>query len=168
MPAQTGVVDPIEEAGRQWRERGWADAADGMLAVTSIMRAQAIVLARVDAVLRPLGLTFARYELLQLLSFTRAGALPMTRAGALLQVHPASVTNAVQRLEAVELVTRRPSPADGRVVVVSITDEGRRVAAKATDSLNSEVFTRPGLPPDRVRDLVDVLRELRADAGDLG
>ena len=67
-----------------------------------------------------------------------------------------------------ELVTRRPSPSDGRVVVVSITDEGRRVAAKATDSLNSEVFTRPGLPPDRVRDLVDVLRELRADAGDLG
>ncbi|MFC7575271.1 MarR family winged helix-turn-helix transcriptional regulator [Klenkia terrae] len=147
---------------------GWGDAADGMLAVTSIMRAQAIVLARVDAVLRPLGLTFARYELLQLLSFTREGSLPMTRAGALLQVHPASVTNAVQRLEVAELVTRRPSPSDGRVVVVSITDEGRRVAAKATDSLNSEVFTRPGLPADRVRDLVDVLRELRADAGDLG
>ncbi|CAB4914686.1 MAG: MarR family transcriptional regulator [Actinobacteria bacterium] len=162
------MSDPIEEAGRQWRERGWEDAADGMLAVTSIMRAQAIVLARVDAVLRPLGLTFARYELLQLLSFTREGSLPMTRAGALLQVHPASVTNAVQRLEVAELVTRRPSPSDGRVVVVSITDEGRRVAAKATDSLNSEVFTRPGLPPDRVRDLVDVLRELRADAGDLG
>lgn len=162
------MSDPIEEAGRQWRERGWGDAADGMLAVTSIMRAQAIVLARVDAVLRPLGLTFARYELLQLLSFTREGSLPMTRAGALLQVHPASVTNAVQRLEVAELVTRRPSPSDGRVVVVSITDEGRRVAAKATDSLNSEVFTRPGLPPDRVRDLVDVLRELRADAGDLG
>ncbi len=146
---------------------GWADATPGMLAVTSIMRAQAIVQARVDAVLRPLGLTFARYELLQLLSFTREGSLPMTRAGALLQVHPASVTNAAQRLEAAELVVRRPSPSDGRVVVVSITDEGRRVAAKATDALNAEVFTRPGLAPDRVQDLVDVLRELRADAGDV-
>jgi len=161
-------MDPIEEAGRQWSARGWDAATPGMLAVTSIMRAQAIVQARVDAVLRPLGLTFARYELLQLLSFTREGSLPMTRAGALLQVHPASVTNAAQRLEAAELVARRPSPSDGRVVVVSITDEGRRVASKATDALNAEVFTRPGLPPDRVQDLVAVLCELRADAGDLG
>ncbi|SCX44840.1 DNA-binding transcriptional regulator, MarR family [Klenkia marina] len=161
------MLDPIAEAGRQWSARGWDDATPGMLAVTSIMRAQAIVQARVDAVLRPLGLTFARYELLQLLSFTREGSLPMTKAGALLQVHPASVTNAAQRLEAAELVARRPSPSDGRVVVVSITDEGRRVAAKATDALNAEVFTRPGLAPDRVQDLIAVLRELRADAGDI-
>lgn len=161
-------MDPIAEAGRQWREHGWDDAADGMLAVTSIMRAQAIVLARVEEVLRPLGLSFARYELLQLLSFTRSGALPMARAGALLQVHPASVTNAATRLEAAGFVQRRPHPGDGRAVLVEITEQGRSVAAKATDELNAGVFRHPGLSPESVRTLVDVVRELRADAGDLG
>jgi DNA-binding MarR family transcriptional regulator len=139
--------DPIEEATRLWREHGWDEAADGMAAVTSLMRAQAIVQTRVDEVLRPLELTFARYELLMLLSFTRHGQLPMTKAGARLQVHPASVTNAASRLEAAGLVVRRPDPADGRGVLVEITDEGRAVAAKATGLLNGEVFSRPELQP---------------------
>src|SRR5689334_5312433 len=79
--------DPIEEARRQWIEHGWADVADGMAAVTSIMRAQQLFLGRVDNVLRPYELTFARYELLMLLVFSRTGALPLSRIGARLQVH---------------------------------------------------------------------------------
>lgn len=46
--------DPIEEARRQWIAHGWGSAADGMAAVTSIVRAQQIVLQRIDTVLRPL------------------------------------------------------------------------------------------------------------------
>jgi DNA-binding MarR family transcriptional regulator len=159
-------VDPVAEARRNWVEHGWEDAADGMVAVTSVMRAQQIVLARVDEVLRPLGLTFARYELLMLLHFSRAGALPVTKASARLQVHPTSVTNAVDRLEAAGLVQRSPHPTDGRAVLVGITDEGRRIALKATDALNAEVFSRPGLPPRRVASLVSVLTDLRRGAGD--
>jgi DNA-binding MarR family transcriptional regulator len=137
-----------------------------MAAVTSLMRAQAIVQARVDDVLRPLELSFARYELLMLLSFTREGRLPMTKAGARLQVHPASVTNAATRLETAGLVVRRPDPDDGRGVLVQITDDGRAVAAKATVLLNQEVFGRPELSSPRMRDVVDTLRELRRGAGD--
>jgi hypothetical protein len=39
-----------------------------MAAVTSIMRAQQILLGELDALLRPYGLTFARYEALVLLT----------------------------------------------------------------------------------------------------
>ena len=159
-------LDPIAEAARLWREHGWADAADGMEAVTSLMRAQAIVQARVDEVLRPLQLTFARYELLVLLSFTRSGALPMTKAGARLQVHPASVTNAASRLEAAGLVVRRPHPGDGRGVLVEITEAGSELAAEATRRINAAVFTAPDLTNDRMRELVDILRDLRRSAGD--
>ena len=137
-----------------------------MAVVTSLMRAQAIVQARVDDVLRPLQLTFARYELLMLLSFTRSGALPMTKAGARLQVHPTSVTNAASRLEAAGLVVRRPHPQDGRAVLVEITEAGRKVAAEATELLNRQVFSRPELTSRRMLALVETLRDLRREAGD--
>jgi DNA-binding MarR family transcriptional regulator len=160
-------MDVIAEARRQWEAHGWPHAAPGMAAVTSIMRAQQILQARVDEVLKPFDLTFARYELLVLLHFSRAGALPITKASVRLQVHPTSVTNAVDRLEKAELVERVPHPTDGRATLVSITDEGRRVALKATESLNAEVFCRPGLSPRRVETLLSVVTDLRRSAGDL-
>ena len=158
--------DPIAEAARLWRGHGWDEAADGMAVVTSLMRAQAIVLGWVDDVLRPLNLTFARYELLMLLSFTREGYLPMNKTGARLQVHPTSVTNAANRLEAAGLVRRRPDPADGRGVLVEITDAGRAVAATATASLNEQVFSRPDLTTTGMLATVASLRNLRQAAGD--
>ena len=160
------TFDPIEEAARQWRAHGWADAADGMAAVTSLMRAQAIMLARAEAVLRPLGLSFARYELLTLLSFTRRGTLPMAQAGTLLQVHPTSITNAVSRLEKAGLVSREPHPSDGRAAIITITDQGRTLTAEATKHINAALFTQPGLSPQRLRMLFSVIRDLRRDAGD--
>lgn len=158
--------DPVEEARCRWAEQGWGEAADGMAAVTSLMRAQQIVLARVEAVLRPLGLTFARYEVLMLLLFSRRGSLPLSRIGERLQVHPASVTNAVDRLEASGLVARTPHPSDRRTTLAALTDEGRELATKATEALNAEVFSRPGLDGGQVASLVDVLATLRRDAGD--
>ncbi len=157
--------DPVEEARRQWVAHGWEAAADGMAAVTSVMRAQQILLARVEAVLKPIDLTFARYELLMLLSFSRAGALPLSKTSGRLQVHPTSVTNTVDRLEGQGLVRRLPHPTDGRVTLVEITESGRGLADRATAALN-EVFERPGLQPNKVTRLVGLLAELRHDAGD--
>ncbi|UZJ25530.1 MarR family transcriptional regulator [Rhodococcus antarcticus] len=159
-------LDPIAEARRQWTERGWGEVADGMAAVTSLMRAQQIVLARVEAVLRPRRLTFARYELLMLLTFSRHGAMSMKRASSRLQVHPTSVTNAVDRLEAAGLVVRRAHPRDGRATLVELTPAGRTAAEDATTELNATVFAAPGLDPGRLGQLVEVLTELRRDAGD--
>ena len=108
--SRTLPIDPIAEAKRQWIAHGWADAAPGMSAVTSVIRAQQLMLARIDAILRPFGLSFARYEMLRLLAFTRAGRMPMASAIARLQVHPTSVTNTIDRLELVGLVVRKPNP----------------------------------------------------------
>ncbi|MEO6205945.1 MAG: MarR family transcriptional regulator [Mycobacteriales bacterium] len=160
-------MDPIAAARNNWVAAGWEESADGMVAVTSVMRAQQILQTRVDEVLRDLSLTFARYELLMLLHFSSRGSLPLKKASERLQVHPTSVTNSVDRLEAAELVARRPHPTDGRATLVEITDEGRRVALKATDALNSAVFSSPGLAPGHVAKLVAMLDELRRDAGDL-
>ncbi|MFT4220057.1 MAG: MarR family transcriptional regulator [Microbacterium sp.] len=159
-------VDPIAEAKRQWLAHGWTDAAAGMTAVTSIMRAHQLMLARVDETLRPLGLTFARYELLTLLSFSRSGRMPMASASARLQVHPTSVTNTVDRLEASGLVRREPHPTDGRATLVVLTDAGRALSREATAALNAEVFEHPGLSADDTNELVRLLARMRRDAGD--
>ena len=100
-----------------------------MAVVTSIMRLQQVFLGRADTVLRPLGLTFARYEVLMLLSFSRKGILPLGKIGERLQVNAASVTNAVNRLEADGLVARRSNPDDGRGTLARLTVAGRRRAA---------------------------------------
>lgn len=159
-------LDPIAEARTRWEDQGWQEAASGMEFVTSVMRAQQILLARIDAVLRPLDLTFARFEVLMLLSFSRSGELPMSVIGSRLQVHPASVTSAVDRLERDQLVNRRPHPDDRRAVLVHLTDQGLALARKAAEALNAEVFTTLG--PNE-RDLVAVtegIRELRRRNGD--
>jgi len=164
---QTFDRDPIEEARRQWVNHNWTEAADGMAAVTSIVRVQQIMLQRIDGVLRPLELTFARYEILTLLSFTKRGSLPMTRMGTLLQVHPTSVTSAVDRLEAQGFVKRLPHPSDRRAVLASITDLGRKRSAAATTALNAEVFEQLGLTAQQIESLLGILRTLRTNAGDL-
>lgn len=159
-------LDPIAEARRHWAEHGWASAADGMAAVTSLMRAQQIALGRVEAVLRRHGVTFARYEVLMLLYFSRTGSLPMAKIGERLQVHPTSVTNAVDRLEAAGLVRRAAHPTDRRATLVDLLDDGRELALAATKDLNAEVFDAPGLSAGGVTTLVELLTEMRHDAGD--
>jgi DNA-binding MarR family transcriptional regulator len=158
--------DPIDEARSHWLAHGWGEAAEGMAAVTSLMRAQQLMLARVDRLLRPLGLTFARYEVLMLLLFSHSGALPLNVVGARLQVHPTSVTSAVDRLESQDLVRRRPHPTDRRAVLAALTDTGRALAEQATDALNEQVFAELGLEPEDLAVLIAVVRKLRRAAGD--
>lgn len=158
--------DPISEARRHWVLHGWGDAAATMAVVTSVMRVQQILLGRADAALRPHGLTFARYEVLMLLTFSRRGELPLGKIGARLQVNPASVTNAVDRLEAQGLVERVPNPRDGRGTLARLTPEGKVRALDATATLNAELFGDLGLEEaDRDR-LFGLLREVRQAAGD--
>lgn len=165
-PARPLRFDPILEARRQWEVHGWADAAPGMAAVTSVTRAHQIFMARVDAVLRPFKLSFARYELLMVLMFSRRGSLPLNKLGSRLQVHPTSVTNAVDRLEQQGMLRRVPHPTDGRTTLAEITPQGKRVARKATEALNAQVFSAPGLGSDDVESLVTTLTRLREVEGD--
>ena len=158
--------DPIAEAHAQWRSHGWDDAADGMALVTSVVRAQQLVHERVEASLRPHGLTFARYEVLRLLAFSRRRSMPMSRLGSLLQVHATSVTSAVDRLEKQGLVERLRRESDRRVVLASLTPAGEELVERATADLNEQVFTSPGLDPDEVRTAIELLSSLRSAHGD--
>ncbi len=137
-----------------------------MAAATSIMRAQQIVLGAVDAVLRPLGLTFARYEALVLLSFTRNGSLPMGKMGQRLMIHPTSVTNIIDRLSDAGLVERVPHPADRRATLAQITGEGRALVGRATMAVNAVRFGVGELDENEQLTIVQLVRTLRQRVGD--
>ena len=137
-----------------------------MAAVTSIMRAQQILLAELDALLKPYELTFARYEALVLLTFSRRGALPLRVIGERLMVHPTSVTNIISRLDRQGLVVRRPNPADGRGRLAEITPGGRAVVERATRDLMAAEFGLGGYGPGQLKEIFDLLRGLRLTNGD--
>ena len=159
-------IDPLAEAKRQWLAHGWTDAADGMALVTSVMRAQQLLLARVDATLKPFALSFARYEVLRLLAFSRAGSLPLSSVVARLQVHPTTVTSTAERLVRDGLIAREPHPHDGRAALLVLTESGRELVERATQALNADVFAQPGLSRDDAAELVAIVARLRKDAGD--
>jgi DNA-binding MarR family transcriptional regulator len=137
-----------------------------MAAVTSVMRVQQILLSAVDGALKPHGLTFARYEALVLLTFARTGRLPMRVMGERLQLHPTSVTNIVDRLQADGLVRRIPHPTDRRATLVEITDAGSSLREEATKSVTAIDFGLSGLTPDEESQLTLLLGRVRQAAGD--
>ena len=157
--------DPISEARRNWEANDWR-ATDAMSAATSITRAHQLVIGRINEALAPFDLTFSRFEALALLHFSRLGSLPLGKMGNRLMVHPTSVTNAIDRLERDGLVRRVPHSEDRRTVLAEITDEGRRVVAKAADVLADIEFGLASLSADTLGALDDAIRTLRRDAGD--
>jgi DNA-binding MarR family transcriptional regulator len=152
--------DPIERAGILW-EKHVGDASS-MRVATSIMRVQQLLLGEFDRALKPLDLTFARFEVMRLLSFSREGRLPLSVIGQRLMVHPTSVTNAIDRLVAGGLVDRTPDEEDRRRVYASLTSKGQKVLTRATKALMDIDFGLAVLDEaDRER-LFKVLRTVRA------
>jgi DNA-binding MarR family transcriptional regulator len=158
--------DPIAEARRQWIAHD-LDEPIAMAAATSIIRASQLVSTSVDRALRPMNLTFARYEVLMLLSFSKRGALPVTKVGERLMVHPTGITKLLDKLEQEGLVRRQPNPSDRRGTLAYITPAGRRLAARASRAV-AKVRFGIDLDDTALERIVDDLTHFRQQAGDLG
>ena len=156
--------DPIAEARRQWLTHWGEDPVPSMSAVTSIMRVQQLLLARLNETLKPFDLTFPRYEALMLLFYSRRGSLPLGKMGVRLQVHRTSVTNIIDGLERSGFVRREPHERDRRTTLAAITPRGREVAAEATAILNALRFGTAPLGEQELDSITRLLERLRADA----
>lgn len=137
-----------------------------MAAITAVMRTASIFLQRADAILKPHGLTFARFEVLALLGFSKRGSLPMTQASDLLQVHATSLTNSVDRLESTGLVRRIAHPTDGRTRLLELTTQGQKVLGAARDDLNEQLFAQSKLSGMDAIELFEILARFRKASGD--
>ena len=158
--------DPIAEAARQWTKHWGARTAPPMSAVTSIMRAHQILMARLNEALEAHRLTFPRYEALMLLYYSRTGSLPLGKMGDRLQLHRTSLTSLMDGLESLGLAQREPHPHDRRTTLGTITPEGRRVAEAATHDLNAIDFGTAPLTRKELAGMTETLERLRRAAGD--
>ena len=157
--------DPVEASRERWVEQGWADTSAGMAAVVSVMRAEQIFLNRAATILRPMGLTFARYQVLGMLRWT--GPMTLGAVGHRLWITPATVTSAIDRLETAGLCQRTAHPTDARATLAEITAAGRRRFDRAVERLNAELFGSIGLSVDELDLLVGLIRKIRAAEGDV-
>ena len=159
------VYDPVEASRERWIQQGWGDTAAGMAAVVSVMRAEQIFLNRAATILRPLGLTFARYQVLGMLRW--AGPMTLGAVGRRLWITPATVTSAMDRLENAGLTRRVAHPTDARARLVEITAKGRRLFDRAVEKLNADLFGTVGLADEELDLLVGLIGKIRAAEGDV-
>jgi DNA-binding MarR family transcriptional regulator len=75
----------------------------------------------------------------RLLGVLRDRRPTMNELGKLLDLDKSSVSGLVDRAERRGLVSRAPSPTDGRVVLVSLTDTGRSLVAEASSVFGADV-----------------------------
>lgn len=158
-------MDPIATIAAHLREDE-IPHVERMIAMTSILRAQQVVVARVTDVLRALGLSFARYEALVLLHYSPDGMLPLAKTSERLLLHPSSVTGTIDRLERDGLVERRPHPTDRRVTLAQITHAGSRLAVRAQRAVARASFGLADLSDEEVDSITQALAPLRRAAWD--
>ncbi|HZZ47341.1 MAG TPA: MarR family transcriptional regulator [Pseudonocardia sp.] len=158
------------EAGQEPAvESVWAgftrEDRDAITTVSTLMRATVAATHRIDQLLRPHGLTFARFEVLLLLSWTRSGSMTLSRMRDLLLVHQAAVTNLIDRLEADGLIVRVPHPHDRRATLANITDAGRTVIGPATASIAQQL--RLGIPDADAEEILELVQRIRRADGEI-
>ena len=92
--------------------------------------------------------------------------MPLGKVGDRLQVHPTSVTNTIDRLEADGLVRRTPHPTDRRTTLAEITRRGRTTVEQAAGALADIRFGLDGMGRDDLSAVTAALTRLRQGAGD--
>jgi DNA-binding MarR family transcriptional regulator len=121
-----------------------------------IKRVEQELMAAKNAALRPLGLTVPQYAALLML-----GDEPGLSAAALARaclVTPQTIATVLANLDAKGLVVRRPHPWHRKVVELHLTDDGRRLLARAdTEAVAIERRLADGFSPDERALLIDLL-----------
>lgn len=141
-------------------------AETGQALVSAVMATADGFLRESHRLFRPLGLTGAQYNLLNVLAGSDGG-LSQRGISDRLVVDRSNVTGLIDRMEKAGWVKRTDDPKDRRVYRVLLTPAGRKLWEKVTPRYQAVVaqVTR-AVPERRMREVVAVLRELERAAGE--
>ncbi len=123
--------------------------------VDAILFAARRIRTAADARLRGSGLSFAAYKLMRALENSDQS---MREVSEILHVSPRTITDMIDGLEARGLVARSPHPADRRITLLRLTEDGRRqLTAAAALAEQSHLAAISGLSPQDQEALTDLL-----------
>ena len=116
--------------------------------------------ALVERYVAPYGLSVLAWHALSKIE-TLGDRATLSAIGERIMASPSTMTGIAARLERAGLVARQASPRDQRAVILTLTDEGRRI--------QREIFTRffedlsrtaEGFEPDRLEDIIHAFRRI--------
>ncbi len=107
--------------------------------------------------LKPLGLTYTQY--IVFLVLWEKDGVSVTEIGEKLMLDNGTLSPLLKKMEQAGYVTRRRSPEDERVVVITLTEAGKALQDRAKD-IPRKVAGCVDLPPEKARMLYTLLYEL--------
>jgi DNA-binding MarR family transcriptional regulator len=160
-----GEFDPLDWVLEHWQAQDRPDA-EHFLAVSALFRTHQAVTARQDELLKQFDLTRTGYLLMVTLFLSKDQSRPLGQLSKQLMVHPTTITLVVDQLEERRMLARNAHPTDRRTTVVKLTKAGRDLADKVTAAMAKVNFGIP-IPQDMAVELVELLRNVRREIGDI-
>jgi DNA-binding MarR family transcriptional regulator len=157
--------DPVEFIREHWAA-GEQPGVEYFAAMGAMMRTHQLMVAEMDRVLKPHGISRTAFLLMATLLMSRGHARPLGQLSRHLMVHPTTVTLVIDQLDTKGLVTRAPHSTDRRTVLASLTPDGLELATKASEDLAASQFGLVGVGEPTVRRLTSVLAQVRTRMGD--
>ena len=164
VAAAEAVDDIVRTSAGGWEKHGLPHA-ELMTAVTTVLRAQQVLMSTITRQLQTLNLTFGRYEALVLIELSPEQRLPIAKTSERLMLRPSSATGTIDWLETQGLVERVQHPHDRRVTEVAITPKGSDLAIQAMRLMADIRFGLPDhVDEERAKKITDALLPLRQEA----
>lgn len=134
-------------------------------AILSAQRTASVLEQAVAAALKPYGLSSTQYNALRILRGAGAAGLACQEIAERMVTRDPDITRLVDRLEARKLIERTRSASDRRVVVVRISEAGKRLLATMDGTIEGLPRRILGhLGTRRLRLLVELLERARTPA----
>ncbi|WP_433430322.1 MarR family winged helix-turn-helix transcriptional regulator [Nonomuraea sp. CA-141351] len=154
------MEDAVAKVLRQWRQVLPDADLDPIAVIGRLNRCATLLQHASDAPLGRAGVSRAEFDLLCALVRV-GGELTPSRLARETFASGAAVTKRIKRLEEIGLVSRRIDDRDRRVAHLSLTERGRSLIMRLMpEQLEYETALLSGLPPERERQLADLLAEL--------
>ncbi|MEX2627048.1 MAG: MarR family transcriptional regulator [Ilumatobacteraceae bacterium] len=162
-PPDTGSTDTVPAAAARSDTAAWLDDRE-QAAWRAYIETVGDLMAALEADLLPTGLNLGDYQVLVYLSEADERSMRMCDLAESLQLSPSGLTRRLDGLVRAGLVSREGSPADRRVMLAVLTDEGldtlRAAAPIHVDSVRRRVFDH--LDHDEVDALHTIFRAIGA------
>lgn len=152
--------DLVSATCDEFRRRGGV-AHRQFAVLLEVGRIDRLVQALAQPHLAPFGLTYAGWQTLMALAYSKHRALPMTKLANRVGAHPTTLTRTIDRLVRLGYVQRVRKAADRRVTVIEILPDGEKARDAVLQARDAAQFDLDGVPESHLGDLVDLLREVR-------